>query len=60
MRGVVRPTGFEPVTHCLEGSCSIQLSYERLQLRAPSTAPIFPMAMPKPIPRTGSSEDRLP
>ncbi len=26
---MVRLTGVEPVTHCLEGSCSIQLSYRR-------------------------------
>src|SRR5260221_5278722 len=27
---MVRPAGIEPTTHCLEGSCSIQLSYERI------------------------------
>ena len=26
---MVRLAGFEPATHCLEGSCSIQLSYKR-------------------------------
>ena len=26
-RTIVLQTGFEPVTYCLEGSCSIQLSY---------------------------------
>ena len=26
----VIPAGFEPATYCLEGSCSIQLSYETL------------------------------
>ncbi len=30
---VTRLKGFEPLTHCLEGSCSIQLSYRRNQLR---------------------------
>ena len=24
-------TGFEPVTHCLEGSCSIRLSYQGIK-----------------------------
>ena len=27
---VVIPNGFEPLTYCLEGSCSIQLSYENI------------------------------
>ena len=27
---MARPTGFEPVAYCLEGSCSIQLSYGRI------------------------------
>ena len=27
---VARLKGLEPLTHCLEGSCSIQLSYQRI------------------------------
>ena len=30
--GVVRPARLERATHCLEGSCSIHLSYERIYL----------------------------
>ena len=29
----VIPLGFEPKTYCLEGSCSIQLSYETVARR---------------------------
>ena len=28
--GMVRLEGLEPPTHCLEGSCSIHLSYRRI------------------------------
>ena len=28
-KGLVRQKGFEPLAYCLEGSCSIQLSYWR-------------------------------
>ena len=28
-QGLVRQKGLEPLAHCLEGSCSIQLSYWR-------------------------------
>ena len=31
---LVRPEGFEPPTHGLEGRCSIQLSYERIMYGA--------------------------
>ncbi len=30
MQNVVRQKGLEPLTYCLEGSCSIQLSYWRV------------------------------
>ncbi len=32
IKHLVRPEGFEPPTHCLEGSCSILLSYGRMQI----------------------------
>ena len=31
---LVRPAGFEPATLCLEGRCSIQLSYGRMKKRS--------------------------
>ena len=30
---MARPAGIEPTTHCLEGSCSIHLSYGRKQIK---------------------------
>ena len=30
---MARLKGLEPLTHCLEGSCSIQLSYKRIKYR---------------------------
>ena len=29
---LARLKGLEPLTHCLEGSCSIQLSYKRIKM----------------------------
>ena len=34
---IMRPKGLEPPAHCLEGSCSIQLSYGRIAVLALST-----------------------
>ena len=39
---LVRPTGFEPVAYCLEGSCSIQLSYGRILERVMGIEPTQP------------------
>ena len=35
MNGVVRPAGLEPATPCLEGRCSIHLSYGRIRAGVP-------------------------
>jgi hypothetical protein len=32
---LARPAGFEPATRCLEGSCSVRLSYGRPQTIVP-------------------------
>ena len=34
MKNMARLKGFEPLTHCLEGSCSIRLSYRRTRKTA--------------------------
>ena len=40
---VVRQEGLEPPTYCLEGSCSIQLSYWRISMeRVTGIGPAYP------------------
>ena len=34
---MVRQEGFEPPAYCLEGSCSIRLSYWRISIPEPGT-----------------------
>ena len=42
---MARLKGLEPLTHCLEGSCSIQLSYRRISV---DSRPL-PSAKPAPF-----------
>ena len=39
---LARQKGFEPLTYCLEGSCSIQLSYWRVLERVMGIEPTRP------------------
>ena len=40
---MARQEGFEPPTYCLEGSCSIQLSYWRISMeRVTGIGPAYP------------------
>ena len=39
---MARLKGLEPLTHCLEGSCSIQLSYKRIMERVMGIEPTRP------------------
>ena len=48
----VRPTGLEPVAYCLEGSCSIQLSYGRLY----NAGPVEPFGRNAQLRRIGLEE----
>ena len=42
MQNVVRQEGLEPPTYCLEGSCSIQMSYWRMLERVTGIEPAYP------------------
>ena len=39
---LVRQEGLEPPTYCLEGSCSIQMSYWRMLERVTGIEPAYP------------------
>ena len=39
---MARLKGFEPLAHCLEGSCSIRLSYRRIMERVMGIEPTRP------------------
>ena len=39
---MARQKGLEPLTYCLEGSCSIQLSYWRILERVTGIGPAYP------------------
>ena len=47
MKGSVIRIGFEPMTYCLEGSCSIQLSYRTDGREV--TIFFIPVLLPYPI-----------
>ena len=42
LKRVARLKGLEPLTHCLEGSCSIHLSYRRILERVMGIEPTRP------------------
>ena len=53
---VARPAGFEPATHGLEGRCSIQLSYGRIN-RAAIWSGMRDLNPRHPAPKAGALPD---